>query len=258
MLPHDNLEEFQDPANYDLEEIPTSSNRIAFYAATAVEVGGPVLEIACGTGIVAILVAQRGLAVTGVDLAAPMLAHAREKAERLGLPIEWVRADARGFDLGRRFRFIFITGNAFQAFQTRQDQAAFLACVRRHLASDGVFAFETRNPAGHDLTTRLEEAFWFRYVNVEGFEVVVSGIQDYDPVNRVLHWTTFRSWHDATGARRKTTRIACRFTDVDTLDSLLWAHGFSVLRRYGGWAREPFTPTSPGIVSICTARADAA
>lgn len=258
MLPHDNLEEFQDPANYDLEEIPTSSDRIAFYVATAVEVGGPVLEIACGTGIVAIPVAQRGLAVTGVDLAAPMLAHAREKTEHHGLTIEWVRADARSFDLGRRFRFIYITGNAFQAFQTREDQAAFLNCVRRHLATDGVFAFETRNPAGHDLTTRLDEEFWFRYVNVEGCEVAVSGIQDYDPATRVLHWTTFRRWRDATGARRKTTRIACRFTDVDTLDSLLREAGFDALRRYGGWAREPFTPTSPGIVSVCVVRADAA
>ena len=47
---------------------------------------------------------------------------------------------------------MLLTGNAFQAFLTRADQDALIATgVTRHLAPDGVFGFETRNPAGHDL-----------------------------------------------------------------------------------------------------------
>ncbi len=257
MLPHDNLEEFQDPANYDLEEVSGSSERIAFYADLAASVGGPVLEVACGTGIVAIPVAQRGLSVTGVDLARPMLDHARAKAAALGLALAWVEADARGFDLGRRFRFVYITGNAFQAFQTEPDQVAFLNTVARHLEPDGVLAFETRNPGGHDLTTRLDEEAWFQYTSVEGFAVAVSGTQAYDAAAQVLHWTTHRRWTAADGAHVKTTRIACRFTDVDTLDRVLATVGFRVTARYGGWRREPFGPTSPSIVSVCARSASA-
>lgn len=250
-LPHDNLEEFQDPANYDLEEIPISMDRIRFYVELAQSVGGPVLEIACGSGIVALPMAERGLPVTGVDLAQPMLAHAQAKAHRLGLSMEWVRADARSFDLGRRFRFVFITGNAFQAFLTRADQDAFLRTVRRHLAPDGTFAFETRNPAGHDLSTRTDEEHWFDYTSVEGHAVAVSGTQTFDPATRVLHWTTYRRWMQTGTPRARTTRIACRFSDITALDALLGDHGFAVRERFGGWGREPFEPHSPAIISVC-------
>lgn len=249
-LPHDNLEEFQDPANYDLEEIPISTDRIRLYVDLAQSVGGPVLEFACGSGIVALPVAERGLAVTGVDLAAPMLAHAQSKAAQRGLSVEWVHADARDVDLGRRYPFVYITGNAFQAFLTRTDQDACLRTVRRHLAFGGVFAFETRNPTGHDLTTRLVEERWFEYTSVEGHAVSVTGTQAYDPVAQVLHWTTYRRWTEADVPRVRRTRIACRFTDVLALDALLAEHGFIVSERFGGYRREPFEPASPSIISI--------
>src|SRR5512134_1584329 len=104
----DNLEEFNDPPNYDIEEGERSANRIAFYCDLAKTVGGPVLEIACGSGLVTIPVAAQGLDVTGVDLARPMLEHARKKAEAQGLSIRWVQADARSFDLGAQYQFIFM------------------------------------------------------------------------------------------------------------------------------------------------------
>jgi cyclopropane fatty-acyl-phospholipid synthase-like methyltransferase len=52
-----------------------------------------VLEIACGTGLVTIPIASQGLDVTGVDLARPMLEHARKKAEAQNLNIRWVEDD---------------------------------------------------------------------------------------------------------------------------------------------------------------------
>ncbi|HXQ36313.1 MAG TPA: class I SAM-dependent methyltransferase, partial [Anaerolineales bacterium] len=80
MNAHDNLEEFTDPPNYDLEEGERSASRIAFYCELAKSVGGPVLEIACGSGLVTIPIAAQGLDVTGMDLAHSMLEHARKKA----------------------------------------------------------------------------------------------------------------------------------------------------------------------------------
>ena len=61
VIDHNNLEEFQDPINYDLEEIAGSKERIAFYCQLAEAAGSPVLEIACGTGIVALSMAAQGL-----------------------------------------------------------------------------------------------------------------------------------------------------------------------------------------------------
>jgi SAM-dependent methyltransferase len=168
---HDNLEEFNDPPNCDIEEGERSAPQIAFYADLAKTVGGPALEIACGSGLVTIPIAAQGLEVTGVDLARPMLEHARKKAEAQGLTIRWVKADARSFDLGMQFQFSFITGNAFQAFLRREDQEALLASVKRHLLPGGIFAFETRNPSGHDLTDQSEEEFDQSYISVEGYGV---------------------------------------------------------------------------------------
>src|ERR687893_2655096 len=126
LIDHDNLEEYADPVDYDWRY--SSDTGVAFYSALAWEAGGPVLEIACGTGRVAIPIARQGFAVTGLDVVPGMLERARSKSA--GLPARWVEGDARTFDLGEQFRLIFLTGNAFQAFLTNADQEALLGRVR--------------------------------------------------------------------------------------------------------------------------------
>lgn len=247
----DNLEEFADPPNYDIEEGERSAERIAFYCDLAKTVGGPVLEIACGSGLVTIPIAAQGLDVTGVDLARPMLEHARRKAEAQNLNIHWVEADARSFELQKRFQFIYLTGNAFQAFLRREDQEALLASVKRHLAPSGILAFETRNPSGHDLTNQLEEEFDQSYINVEGHKVSVSFTQIYDPIAHIMYWTSYRRWNDGERDHSKETHIACRFTDPQELEALLHYNGFQIIRQYGHWNKEALSASSPTIINIC-------
>lgn len=248
---HDNLEEFTDPANYDIEEGERSASRSAFYCALAKTIGGPVLELACGSGLVTIPIATLGLEATGVDLSRPMLEHARKKAEAQHLNIRWVEADARFLKLEAQFNFILLTGNAFQAFLQREDQEALLASVRRHLAPNGIFAFETRNPSGHDLTNQPEEEFDQSYTSVDGHLVSVSFTQTYDPIKQIMYWTSFRRWNDGTRAHKKETHIACRFTHPQELNALLHYNGFGVLQQYGNLNKEPLSASSPSIFSIC-------
>jgi len=251
-LVHDNLEEFQDPANYDLEVLPVSGERIAFHCEVAARVGGPVLELACGSGIVTLPIARQGLDTTGVDLAAPMLAHAERKARQQGLAVRWVHDDAQTVDLRRQFALVVLTGNAFQAFLGDADQAELLENVARHLKPDGWFVFETRNPQGHDLVDSRDEEAWFDYTNTAGRRVTVSGVQTYEATTQVLHWTTFRRWHDGHAPRTSTTRVACRFTQFDDLDRRLADQGLVAIERYGDWIRTPFDPGRSGsIVSLC-------
>jgi 2-polyprenyl-3-methyl-5-hydroxy-6-metoxy-1,4-benzoquinol methylase len=251
MNAYDNLEEFADPPNYDIEEGARSAPRIAFYCDLAKTVGGPVLEIACGSGLITLPIAALGLEVTGLDLARPMLEHARRKAEAQNLKVHWVEADARSFDLGTKYPFIFITGNAFQAFLRRADQEALFACVKRHLTSEGIFIFETRNPSGHDLTNRPEEEFEYSYRSVEGLEVSVSFTQLYDPIAQIMYWTSYRRWNDGERDRQKQTHIACRFTHPQELEALLHYNGFQIVQQFGNWNKEPLSASSPGMISIC-------
>jgi len=258
MDPRDNLEEFADPANYDLEQGPLSRARIEFWCRMAAQFGGPVLELCCGTGLVAIPVAAMGLSVTGVDLAAPMLAHARAKAERADVDTHWIEADACSLVLPRRFGFVILTGNAFQAFLATADQRALLASVRRQLAPGGVFGFETRNPAGWALADEPEGPTEIDYLDTAGRRVRLSSSQQWDAATQVMRWTTYRRRDDADGSPHvRTTRIACRFTSPDEIEDLLDAAGFEVAARYGDWNFAPFRARGERLITLCRRRAGA-
>jgi SAM-dependent methyltransferase len=267
LIDHDNLDEYADPVAYDRQY--SSDTGVAFYSALAWEAGGPVLEIACGTGRVAIPIARQGFAVTGLDVVPAMLDRARFKAEAAGLSVRWVEGDARDFDLdSERFRLIFLTGNAFQAFLTNADQEALLGRVRAHLHDEGLFAFETRNPRwrtseGRDedpdglfvyLETRAEEEARPSFTDAEGREVRESRTCAYDHVAQVLHWTSYRRWHEGSEERTKITRIALRYTFPQELAALLHHNGFTIARRYGDWDGEPLTAASPSIIVVCRKR----
>ena len=265
MIDHDNLEEFADPLAYDMAD--SSDTGVAFYTALAQETGGPVLEIACGTGRVSIPIARRGFAVTGVDIVPGMLDRARHKSG--DLPTRWVQGDARTFALNEQFRLIFLTGNAFQAFLTRADQEALLARVQAHLHHDGLFAFETRNPrwansapihkAGEGLfaflETRPEETVWPPYVDSNGRHIQITQTQTYDPIAQILHWTTYRRWREGDQLQTQRTRIAVRYTFPQELAALLHYNGFTIDRQYGDWNLEPLTAASPSILVVCRKRA---
>jgi SAM-dependent methyltransferase len=247
------LEEFADPHTYDIEA--SDDTGVAFYAALAQEAGGPVLEIACGTGRVTIPIARLGFAVTGLDIVPGMLELARRKAA--DLPIRWIEGDARTFDLGAPFRLIFVTGNAFQAFVTRADQEALLARVRAHLHDDGLFAFETRNPRWTDLETRDAEEDSQYYTDLHrrsGRDVRVSRTQVYDHVAQILHWTAYRRWHEDGAERTRITHTALRYTFPQELAALLHYNGFTLIRQCGDWNGEQLTATSPSIISVCHKR----
>ena len=253
LIDHNNLEEFADLHTYDIED--SNDTGVAFYSALARETGGPVLEIACGTGRVGIPIARLGLHVTGLDIVPGMLELARRKSA--GLPTRWVEGDGRGFDLGEQFRLIFVTGNAFQAFLTRVDQEALLARVRAHLHQKGLFAFETRNPRWVDLETREQEEEWPIYTNlhrISGRDVRVSKTQAYDHVAQILHWTTYRRWNEGGQERTKITRIAVRYTFPQELAALLHHNGFAIVRQHGDWSLEPLTAASPSIIAVCRKR----
>jgi SAM-dependent methyltransferase len=263
MLDHSNLEAYVDPADYDAED--ASDTGVAFYRALAHETGGPVLELACGTGRAAIPIARDGRAVTGVDIVPGMIEQARRKAA--GLPARWLVGDARTLALGERFRLVFLTGNAFQAFLTNADQEALLQRALAHLDAHGVFAFETRNPllpqrprverpAGLfvPLDTQTEEEAGAPFVNARGHEVRVSRTRRYDPVAQVVHLTSTHRWNDGARDHVRVARTALRYTFPQELAALLHYNGFRIARQYGDWDGTPLSAASPSIISVCEGR----
>src|SRR5579863_1204906 len=116
-----------------------------FYLQMAQESGGPVLDLGCGTGMLAMRIASEGIEATGVDPAVGMLKVARSRpgAEC----VTWVAGNGQSLALSQRFKLIYMTGHAFQALIGDEDALGVLGAAARHLAPDGRFIFESRNPA---------------------------------------------------------------------------------------------------------------
>jgi len=101
-----------------------------------------ILDLGCGTGEHALLLAHRGYRVTGVDLSRRMLERARQKADEAGLAITFHEGDIRNIDLGRIFDAA-VAMFAVISYQTgNTDLAAALYTTRRHLISGGLFVFD--------------------------------------------------------------------------------------------------------------------
>jgi SAM-dependent methyltransferase len=106
-MTHDVWREFFDSfaPQYMNEVFTTDSVREAAFLVELLELpdGASILDIGCGTGRHAVELARAGYAVTGIDLSSGMLREARAAAERAGVELELVQADATSFDLGREF-----------------------------------------------------------------------------------------------------------------------------------------------------------
>ena len=100
-----------------------------------------ILDLGCGTGTHALILAKRGYRVTGIDASAGMLRVARAKARNRRNPA-FVRADMRRFDLGGSFDAAISMDGAYIHLLTERDLLAHLRTVRRHLSPEGVYAFE--------------------------------------------------------------------------------------------------------------------
>jgi len=253
MIDHDNLEDFRDAEIYDLQDEGYEDD----YPLTlqwAQQLGDPLLDLACGTGRMALRMAKLGYQVTGVDITPEMIERARQKAVQEGLSIEWVNADARSFHLGKQFSFIYMLENVFQFFLTREDQEAMLARVREHLRPEGCFLFETRNPNPRNLlqTRYLEPQ---QYTLPDGGQLVTTEEQYYDPMTQIQHYVRHLTFLHPDGEREeRALRVALRYVYPQELEALLHYNGFQVRARYGSWQQEPLSATSPAMIYVVQKR----
>lgn len=241
--------EYDDAALYDAENGWGPDDD--FYRALAAELGGPILDLACGTGRLARALAADGHRVVGLDLADAMVARAR-LLDPDGT-VAWHVGDAAAFDLGQRFRLIVMTAHAFQHLIGEVAQAALFECVARHLAPDGRFAFETRNPGQQDYADGAGFKFWRRFADPVRGMVEVWAASAFDTGTHVDHVTLVRRFAD--GTERRST-AALQFTDAATLDGRLATAGLVCARRYGDFGGEAFEVDSPEIVTIARPRGD--
>lgn len=162
---------YRDPARYELITGALSGDGPStFYRTLALRYGSPVLELAAGTGRIAVPIALAGCETVGLDASREMLR---------------VAAD-------RQFQSIFVASNSFSHLYSRADIEACLGCVRRHLGSSGRFVLQVFNPAlGLFVRPPDHRIPVAKYVNSAGTEFTVSKCVRYDSAAQISHETWY-------------------------------------------------------------------
>ena len=133
-------------AYYDWENRQTVGRRdIAFWQRMAAAAAGPVLELGCGTGRVALPLARHGSRIVGIDRSASMLARARTRIKRARLQtrVSLIRGDIRHLPFPEKsFALVMAPYGILQSLLDEELLSATLKDVRRVLTRDGVFGLE--------------------------------------------------------------------------------------------------------------------
>ena len=221
-----------------------------FYADRAVAGGGPVLDLGCGTGMLACAIAAKGLAVTGVDPAEAMLRVARTRPG--GDKVKWIKSDGQSLHLPQRFSFIYIAGHAFQQLLTDDDAIGLLRVAADHLNPDGRFVFDTRNPAARAWLAWTPEQSRRTMQSPQHGRVSLFYDAQAEPTTGVV--TIREHYHLLDKGVRRVGHNRIRFVNQEHLARLLTRAGLAPFAWCGDWAGGPFSSTCNEII-VATRRA---
>jgi SAM-dependent methyltransferase len=236
--------QYDDPRLVALYDHLNAGDRdFRFYLDQIGEAARAVLDLGCGTGTFALMLAARGHRVTAIDPAPAMLAAARAKpgAEAVG----WHAGDLSDLNADIRFDVATLTGHAFQCLLDDASLMPVLHLLRDRLRPGGRLLFETRNPRLAPWRGWTQKASirrvaypggtvvaWNQLLNVRRDTVAFENHYRLEPED--LHLTS---------------RSRLRFLDIDALCQRLDDAGFADLLLFGDWDGAPFDPLcSPEII----------
>jgi len=121
-----------------------------FYLDLAANFGGPILEIACGTGRILLPIARQGHEIWGIDYSDEQLAVLKSKlrgeAAEVQNRVTLFQRDMKDFSLDQKFKLIIIPFRPMQHLYTIEEQIQVLKIARHHLQTDGRLAFDVFFP----------------------------------------------------------------------------------------------------------------
>lgn len=225
--------------DYDQLHDPGTTEASVELLASLVPAGGRVLELAIGTGRVALPLAARGLAVSGVEASPAMIAKLREKPGGEAIPVtlgDMAEVSAEGsFDL------VFLIFNTLFNLTTQEAQIRCVARAAQALTDGGVFVVEAYVP---DPSKFIDQ----QRVRVRhlGRRSLALEATVHDPVAQVINQSVVR--FDSGGPTL--TPLPTRYAWPAELDLMARLAGLRLRERWGGWDRAPFTARSTMHVSV--------
>ncbi|UFP95882.1 class I SAM-dependent methyltransferase [Gloeobacter morelensis] len=201
---------------------------------------GPVLELACGSGRLAVRLAADGRRVVGIDRSEAMIRRARTRRTH---NVCWKVGDMRNFALEEAFANIVVAFSALGFLQSEADRRACLVCCRHHLRADGLLVLDLINPAAALATGELP-----------GERTVV------DPQTGAV-------FHKSTAVAAEAEQIRIRYTwrsqavtlvqrltlqrlGASRVEAELEGCGFYLLDRHGDYRANPPTDRAPRLILL--------
>jgi SAM-dependent methyltransferase len=245
-------------SDLDRQSEPTTRDQVDCVLTTlGLSPGDRVLDLGCGTGRHAVLLAEHGLAVTGVDFNPDYLELARERARAHGVRLDLVRADMRDLSAMPQGAFDAVISmyTSFGFFPRSDGDQAVLRQVRRTLAPGGALFLDVinrdwllRSFAPSDFAQERDR-FVIRDYDDRGGQVVLHE-DAFDPLDSTLRWTITRQT-EPTGKVVADYRVY----SVHELLGLLGPAGLRCRQVLGDYHSAPFTVFAPRIICIAE-RAD--
>jgi SAM-dependent methyltransferase len=246
---------------YDLAYGALAPQDVPFYLELAARLGGPVLELGCGTGRVGLELARAGHTVVGLDLSEGMLAEYRRKlaAEPAAVQdrVTLVQGDMADFSLAGRFPLIIVPFRAFQHLLDEQSQRACLRAVRAHLADGGRFVYDSFNPSVPYIAAAMQKGRTWTYDTI-----VPDGAGG----------TFMRAMYANPNAGAQRHELMLRYEQLDADGQIVgtwieglplrWLYrweaqyllelcGLQVEEAYGSYLKEPLTGDSKELIFVC-------
>jgi SAM-dependent methyltransferase len=191
--------------------------------------GGGALELAIGTGRIAVPLAERGVDVAGIDLSPDMVAELQKKTDAIPVAI----GDYATTHVDRRFSLVYIVFNSISNQTTQEGQVATFANAAAHLEPGGCFVVEVGTKNRQHLT-------------VFDLSETHAGVDEYDADTQRLvshHFTLV----DGSWRRRS---IPFRSASPGEFDLMAQLAGLRLRERWADWDRSPFTAESTKHVSL--------
>jgi ubiquinone/menaquinone biosynthesis C-methylase UbiE len=238
---------------YDLEHDKHVAD-VEMYLQYVESAGDPVLEVACGTGRVAVPIALAGYRTVATDVSESMLTGARRRANGKVDPalltlVKADMADAHSVQ-GGPFGVVIMALGALSHMSTQERQLAALHSAHQALDPRGVLLVDVF----HASPARLHA--FDGSIGVDGYWELESGTR----VERFSTHTVFpasqtietRIWFDVTGddgsVRRVSTSMTQRYVSPGELALMLRSAGFQDMMFYGGYELEPFEDSSDRLI----------
>lgn len=226
-------------ASYDLDLAGTGRAEVGPTADLLRELaqGGRALELAIGTGRIALPLAGKGVPVAGIELSRAMVERLRAKAG--GAAIEVAIGDMTTTRVPGRFALVYLVFNTINNLTTQEAQTACFANAAAHLQPGGRFLVEVGVPSLQRLPrgeSRLAFAHSATHWGIDEFDVATQGLTSHHMRLRDGSWEQLS--------------VPFRYVWPAELDLMARLAGLRLEARWGGWEREPFDSLSESHVSV--------